>query len=89
MAKRKRSYGTGAVYVKHGSCYVRWRTPQGGASIGSSDLFAAFVLASVAAVAVAVHAIPLLIERGHSPPFAASAVGLIEIPQTRVGCCSR
>jgi MFS family permease len=44
-------------------------------------LSAAFVLASITAVAVAVHAIPFLIERGHSPVFAAFAVGLIGISQ--------
>jgi MFS family permease len=44
-------------------------------------LSVAFVLASITAVAVAVHAIPFLIERGHSPAFAAFAVGLIGISQ--------
>jgi predicted MFS family arabinose efflux permease len=44
-------------------------------------LSAAFVLASITSVAVAVHAIPFLIERGHSPAFAAFAVGLIGISQ--------
>jgi MFS family permease len=44
-------------------------------------LSGAFVLASITSVAVAVHAIPFLIERGHSPAFAAFAVGLIGVSQ--------
>jgi predicted MFS family arabinose efflux permease len=44
-------------------------------------LSAAFVLASITAVAVAVHAIPFLIQRGQSPSFAAFAVGLIGVSQ--------
>jgi predicted MFS family arabinose efflux permease len=44
-------------------------------------LSAAFVLASITSVAVVVHAVPFLIERGHSPAFAAFAVGLIGISQ--------
>src|SRR5215217_1573355 len=39
------------------------------------------MLATITAVAVAVHAIPFLIERGHSPAFAAFAVGLIGVSQ--------
>jgi MFS family permease len=44
-------------------------------------LSAAFVLASITSVAVAVHAIPFLISQGHSPAFAAFAVGLIGVAQ--------
>jgi MFS family permease len=41
----------------------------------------AFVLASVAAIAMTVHAIPFLLQRGYSPAFAAFAVGLVGISQ--------
>jgi predicted MFS family arabinose efflux permease len=41
----------------------------------------AFFLASLATIAVTIHAIPFLIERGHSPAFAAFAVGLVGISQ--------
>jgi len=44
-------------------------------------LSGAFVLASITSIAVTVHAIPFLIERGHSPAFAAFAVGLVGISQ--------
>jgi MFS family permease len=44
-------------------------------------LSAAFFLASVAGLAMTVHSIPFLIERGHSAAFAAFAVGLIGISQ--------
>ncbi len=44
-------------------------------------LSGAFVLASLASFAMAVHAIAFLLERGHSPAFAAFAVGLIGISQ--------
>jgi predicted MFS family arabinose efflux permease len=44
-------------------------------------LCAAFFLASITSVAVAVHAIPFLIAHGHSPTFAAFAVGLIGVSQ--------
>jgi MFS family permease len=44
-------------------------------------LSGAFFLASITSVAVAVHAIPFLIEQGHSPAFAAFAVGLIGVSQ--------
>jgi MFS family permease len=44
-------------------------------------LSAAFFLASIAAIAMMVHAIPFLIERGHSASFAAFAVGLVGISQ--------
>jgi MFS family permease len=44
-------------------------------------LSAAFVLASLTAIAMTVHAIPFLLERGHSPAFAAFAVGLIGVSQ--------
>src|SRR5215207_5720541 len=27
---KKRAYGTGAVYIKYGNYYGRWRTPEGG-----------------------------------------------------------
>ena len=30
MARAKRRYGTGTVYVKHGSYYGKWWTPAGG-----------------------------------------------------------
>ena len=45
------------------------------------SLSGAFFLASVAGVAMTVHAIPFLLERGHSPGFAAFAVGLIGFAQ--------
>ena len=44
-------------------------------------LSGAFVLASLTSFAMAVHAIAFLLERGHSPAFAAFAVGLIGISQ--------
>ena len=42
---------------------------------------AAFVLASLSTIAMTVFAIPFLLERGHSPAFAAFAVGLIGVSQ--------
>jgi predicted MFS family arabinose efflux permease len=44
-------------------------------------LSGAFVLASIATVAMTVHAIPFLLEGGHSATFAAFAVGLIGVSQ--------
>ncbi|HEX5619030.1 MAG TPA: MFS transporter [Solirubrobacteraceae bacterium] len=44
-------------------------------------LSAAFFLASVAGLAMMVHSIPFLVERGHSAAFAAFAVGLVGISQ--------
>jgi MFS family permease len=44
-------------------------------------LSAAFFLASLTGIAVTVHAIPYLLERGEDPAFAAFAVGLIGIAQ--------
>lgn len=44
-------------------------------------LSGAFFLGSFAAIAVTIHAIPYLVERGHSPAFAAFAVGLVGISQ--------
>ena len=44
-------------------------------------LSGAFLLASLTAFAMAVHAIAFLLSRGHSPAFAAFAVGLIGISQ--------
>ena len=44
-------------------------------------LTAAFFLASVAAIAMTIHAIPFLVARGHSPAFAAFAVGLVGVSQ--------
>ena len=44
-------------------------------------LSVAFLIASVAAIAMMVHAIPFLLERGHSASFAAFAVGLVGISQ--------
>ena len=44
-------------------------------------LSAAFFLAQVAAVALIVHAIPILLERGHSATFAAFALGLVGLAQ--------
>jgi predicted MFS family arabinose efflux permease len=44
-------------------------------------LSVAFVLASLATIAMTVHAIPFLLERGYSAAFAAFAVGLIGISQ--------
>jgi MFS family permease len=44
-------------------------------------LAAAFVLASLSTIAMTVFAIPFLLERGHSPAFAAFAVGLIGVSQ--------
>ena len=41
----------------------------------------AFFLASTAGLAMVVHSIPFLVERGHSPAFAAFAVGLIGVSQ--------
>ena len=45
------------------------------------QLSVAFFLASVAAIAMTVHAIPFLLGRGHGAGFAAFAVGLIGIAQ--------
>ena len=45
------------------------------------SLSGGFFLASVAGVAMTVHAIPFLLERGHSAGFAAFAVGLIGFAQ--------
>jgi MFS family permease len=44
-------------------------------------LSVAFFLASIAAIAMTVHTIPFLLERGHGAGFAAFAVGLIGISQ--------
>ncbi len=44
-------------------------------------LSVAFLLASLSAFAIVVFAIPFLVERGHSPSFAAFAVGLVGISQ--------
>ena len=44
-------------------------------------LSVAFVLAMLTAIAMTVHAIPFLLERGHSAPFAAFAVGLVGVSQ--------
>ncbi|MBE2320896.1 MFS transporter [Solirubrobacter sp. CPCC 204708] len=44
-------------------------------------LTTAFVLASLATIAMTVFTIPFLLERGHSPAFAAFAVGLIGVSQ--------
>jgi MFS family permease len=44
-------------------------------------LSGAFVLASLATIAMTVHTIPFLLERGHSAAFAAFALGLIGISQ--------
>ncbi len=44
-------------------------------------LSGAFVLASLATIAMTVFAIPFLLERGHSPAFAAFAVGLVGVSQ--------
>ena len=44
-------------------------------------LTTAFILGTFTGIAMTVHAIPFLLERGHSAPFAAFAVGLIGISQ--------
>lgn len=44
-------------------------------------LCGAFFLASIATIAITVHAIPFLLERGYGPGFAAFAVGLIGVSQ--------
>jgi MFS family permease len=44
-------------------------------------LTSAFFLASVTAIAVAVHAVAFLLERGYEPGFAAFAVGLVGVSQ--------
>jgi MFS family permease len=44
-------------------------------------LSGAFFLGSLAAIAMTIHAIPFLVAHGHSPAFAAAAVGLIGISQ--------
>ena len=44
-------------------------------------LSCAFVIASLASVAVTVHAIPMLVERGHAATFAAFAVGVVGLAQ--------
>ena len=75
--------------VLRGPPPVRRRADAGGGSeaavaLRSGDfwmLSAAFFLAQLAAIAMVVHAIPFLLERGHSAAFAAFAVGLIGISQ--------
>jgi len=61
-----------------------------GPSIGAGEalrsppfwlLSTAFFLASLATIAMTVHAIPFLIEQGHSAAFAAFAVGLVGVSQ--------
>ena len=44
-------------------------------------LSAAFFLGTFTGIAMTIHAIPFLLERGYSAPFAAFAVGLIGISQ--------
>jgi MFS family permease len=44
-------------------------------------LTSAFVLAALSTIAMTVFAIPFLLERGHSPAFAAFAVGLVGVSQ--------
>jgi MFS family permease len=58
-------------------------TPAGEAlrSSGFWLLSAAFVLGALTTIAMTVFAIPFLLERGHSPAFAAFAVGLIGVSQ--------
>jgi predicted MFS family arabinose efflux permease len=67
---------------------LRCAAPQ--SSIGAADalhspafwlLASAFMIATFAGIAMTVFAIPFLLERGHSAPFAAFAVGLIGISQ--------
>ena len=50
-------------------------------SLGFWLLAGAFVLASLSTIAMTIFAIPFLLERGHSPAFAAFAVGLIGVSQ--------
>jgi MFS family permease len=50
-------------------------------SLGFWLLSGAFVLASLSTIAMTIFAIPFLLERGHSPAFAALAVGLIGVSQ--------
>ncbi len=50
-------------------------------SLGFWLLAGAFVLGSLSTIAMTVFAIPFLLERGHSPAFAAFAVGLIGVSQ--------
>jgi MFS family permease len=66
------------------------RSREAGRSVTASEalrsvpfwlLSGAFVLASLTSFAMAVHAITFLLERGHSPTFAAFAVGLVGISQ--------
>jgi MFS family permease len=44
-------------------------------------LSSAFVIASLSTIAMTIFAIPFLLERGHSPGFAAFAVGLVGVSQ--------
>jgi MFS family permease len=60
------------------------RRPAASSALRSSSfwlLSAAFVLASLVTVAMSVHAIPFLLERGYAPGFAAFAVGLVGVSQ--------
>lgn len=63
---------------------------QQSSSLAVSDVFrsvsfwllsAAFFLATIAGIAMTVHAIPFLLERGHGAGFAAFAVGLVGLSQ--------
>jgi MFS family permease len=51
------------------------------ASVAFWLVSAAFVLGSIASIAMTVHTIPFLVERGHSASFAAFAVGVIGVAQ--------
>jgi len=79
-----------AVVLRPAPAARQARTADAARSIAARDalrtapfwlLSGAFVLSSITSIAVAVHAIPFLIERGHSPAFAAFAVGLIGVSQ--------
>jgi MFS family permease len=76
--------------VLRGAPAADWDAPDVTPSVPARDalrsgpfwlLSAAFFLASVAGLAMTVHSIPFLVERGHSPAFAAFAVGLVGISQ--------
>jgi MFS family permease len=73
-----------APRADHPAAITGGRSVQAGQALRSAPfwlLSAAFVLASLTSFAMAVHAIAFLLERGHSPAFAAFAVGLIGISQ--------
>jgi MFS family permease len=73
-----------AEHVRTAVASAAGRSATAGEALRSAPfwlLSSAFVLASLISLAIAVHAIAFLLQRGHSPAFAAFAVGLVGISQ--------